>query len=105
VTWLPRATLMFFGATTLFAIVIVFELTASDGAAVGVLGDGDDELEFEPQATMAQAPAIATAMQTLRGFTVFILPLDSTRSAASHSLRILSSRRQVLPVPSGPWRH
>ena len=74
---------MFCGVATLLAIVIVFVLTASAGGVVGLLGDADDddELEFELHAAMTQAVAIA-AMKRLRDFTVFILPLDSTRAAA-----------------------
>ena len=67
-------------------MVIVFVLTAPAGGVVGLLGDADDddELEFELQAPMAHAAATTVAMHRVRGFTVFIPPLDSTGAAASH---------------------
>src|SRR5437764_5311876 len=79
---------MFCGVATLLLMVIVVVLTASAGGVVGLLGDAadDDELEFELQAPMAHAPAIAITRQRLRRFTIFILPLDSTRAATSHPL-------------------
>ena len=68
----------------------MFVVEASAGGVVGLLGeaDDDDELEFELQAPRAHAAVIAVTMQRWRGFTVFILPLDSTGAAASHPPRI-----------------
>jgi len=59
VTWLPRATMMFFGDTTLPLIVIVVVLTAPDGVVAGLDGEeGLDELDDElPQAAAARAAA------------------------------------------------
>ncbi len=51
---------MFFGLTTLFAIVIVDVETAPDGVVVGLPGDDVDELDDPaPHAPAARAPAAA----------------------------------------------
>jgi hypothetical protein len=52
---------MFFGVTTLFAIVIVFVPTASDGGPVGPLGPLDElGPELLLHAPMASAAMLAT---------------------------------------------
>ena len=79
VTWLPRATMMFFGLTVLFVIVIVVAFTAPDGVVLGLVGL---ELELDPEELPhapipnAVAAAKAAAVQICRLRLLSMLPLD-----------------------------
>jgi hypothetical protein len=78
VTWLPRATMMFFGFTVLFVIVIVVVLTAPAGVVLGLVGP---ELELDPdelpQALIPNATAVAraAAVQICRDPVLRMLPI------------------------------
>ena len=80
VTWLPRATTMFFGVAVLLLIVMVLVVTAPAGVVLGLAGDELDELELPepPHATIANAAAAAnaTAVHPLRFVLIYIAPLD-----------------------------
>src|SRR5437867_3970020 len=78
VTWLPRVTVMFFGLTALFAIVIVLVPVPPAGG----VGDGDVPpplVEPPPQAATAAASALAATnrqVTSLNGAVIFAVSID-----------------------------